>query len=119
MVSCNKDDTDFGVEEEEIVDVMDNGKKSKDKKRIRIVIDKKEIILYCYKQDQLKYIELLINSKFEFLNKSFLDDVLDKYKLNECNFTTMHGFVRIEDIYNLRNNSHDTSFGFEFDDMIE
>jgi hypothetical protein len=104
--SSNLDNVDYDDNENKVGFNNESNEENKSeinnnrKYRIKINIDKNQIAAYCYKQNQINYIELLLNSKFKMLNEVLLKKILIKYSKHKCEFSNLHGFDTIEDIYN-------------------
>jgi len=98
--------------ENEIVNLNDKGSK-----KYKFDIDKLRIYAYCYKQQQMKYIELLLNSRFRSLDQTFLDKVSLVHYNIKCEFSDLHSADTIGDIYNRHNDFERVEFEeYEFED---
>lgn len=137
LLSCNNTDTDFyeeEIEEEKDEDKDRDGDKDKcerkeenkkgknkeDQKKkkglIRFGKNKNTYDLYCYKQEQIHYLELLLVSKFEILTDSLRDSIFNKYGNTKCEFSQLHNYKNFKTIFNTRREMMNLYFGFDFDE---
>ena len=106
-LACNKNVT---TEDEIFEDSVVSGAKSTKKKGYKKTNSNR---VYFYKQNQLKYLELLVNSKFKVLDQIFINAVKKRYGSLLCFYKRNHNFETLNDICSYNHDFEDNLFGFD------
>jgi hypothetical protein len=108
-------------------------KKNSTKNKIDFKSLTKRYCYYCYKLDNLPYLELLLNVKKPMLKKMLVDKVQQNFKKIECKFFDLHkskkfydllestliGGIRIPNNLHLLDDNEDINESFEYEKVIE